>query len=150
MDAVLRLLSRRGEPSRRTRRILVVLSVVAIVAVGFTMLEAPSARERLPLMILIAIVATVPLYAVSEFRRNVLRRGDADERERARANEAYRTSYRIVEIGLLSIALVFAFAEWFESLPGWDWFVVWIVGIWLVIFLPYFVFAWREPDAVVD
>ena len=150
MNAVLRFISRRGEPSRRTRRLLVALSVLAIVALGLTMAGPWSGREGVPGLLLVAVLGLVPLYAVQEFRRNVLRRKDADEREAARRNDAYRISYRIVELGIPVVALVFLFIDWLDPFPLWDWLGVWFGGICLILFMPYLLFAWREPDAAAD
>ena len=87
-----------------------------------------------------------PLLVLGEFRRNVIRRGNTDERERQRRNEAYRISYRIVEIAIpfgLIIALVLnGGTERVDLWPALYWSL-----FFFVLFLPYAVFAWREPDA---
>jgi hypothetical protein len=147
MTAVLRLLSRRGEPSRRVRRAMVAFGAVSIPAL--VVLMVAGAREvGLGLLVVLVVLLMAPLVIVTEFRRNVFRRKNADERERQRRNDAYRLSYRFVEWGVAVVALLFAFSQWLEAIPGWDWFGVWLLSMWYVIFLPYMIFAWREPDAV--
>ena len=95
------------------------------------------------------VALSLPLLALQDFRRNVMRRTVTDERERARRDEAYRISYRIVEIGfVLGFLAVALFRDQIAAIIAVDWFfVVWPLYGYL-IFLPYAVFAWREPDAV--
>jgi hypothetical protein len=145
MTAVLRLLSRRGEPSRRARRILVVLAVIGIVALPLILMAWPYEAGLLGLLLLVAIIV-VPVYALQEFRRNIIRRANADERERQRRDDAYRLSYRIIELGVVLVPVLFIFRGALARIPGWDWFNLWLPLYGLVIFLPYMVFAWREPD----
>ena len=144
MTAVLRLLSRRGEPNRGERRAIVVFAAVAIAGIGVVMLNSPRGSGAL-IVLAIALVLTVPLYALQEFRRNVFKRANADERERTRRDEAYRLSYRVIEfalpIGFLAIA-------WSPDFQGSDWIPVGFAAFSYVIFLPYMVFAWREPDSL--
>jgi len=87
-----------------------------------------------------------PLLVLGEFRRNVIRRGNTDERERQRRNEAYRISYRIVEIaipfGLLAALVLNGGIEPVDLWPA-----LYFSLFFYVLFLPYAVFAWREPDA---
>jgi hypothetical protein len=144
MTAFLRLLSRRGEPSRRVRRMMVAFAAAAIPALALITFAAP---RDLRLLILVGggAVLLVPLIVVTEFRRNVFKRANADERERRRRDEAYRLSYRVVEYAVPLVALLFAFRlEFHES----SWLPVWFVAFQYVIFLPYMFFAWREPDVV--
>lgn len=149
MTAVLRLLSRRGEPSRRMRQAMVAFGAVSIPALVVLVVAGP--REvGLGLFVVLVLLLMAPLVIVTEFRRNLFRRENVDERERQRRNDAYRLSYRVVEYGGVVVALLFAFSHLLEAIPGWDWFGVWLVSMWYVVFLPYMVFAWREPDAVVD
>lgn len=148
MTAVLRLLSRRGEPSRRVRRAMVAFGVLSIPALVVLTTVAGPREVGLALMAVLAALLLVPLVVVTEFRRNVFKRKDADERERQRRNDAYRLSYRVVEYGVAVVALLFAFSQVLEQIPGWDWFGVWLLSMWYVIFLPYMIFAWREPDAM--
>lgn len=147
MTALLRLLSRRGEPSRRVRRVLVVLAGVAIAAIGPILVMLPREAGLLVMVGLVGLLS-VPLYALSEFRRTVFRGKNPDERERQRRGDAYRLSYRVVEYGVLLVALLFAFSHELARIPGWDWFAVWFIAFGYVFFLPSMVFAWREPDVV--
>jgi len=144
MTAVLRLLSRRGEPTRGERRALVVFAALAIAVIGVLMLNAPRGSGAL-VVLAVALVLTVPLYALQEFRRNVFKRANADERERQRRNDAYRLSYRVIEFALPLVAFLFI---WGPAIEDSDWIAVWLSGFSFVVFLPYMVFAWREPDIV--
>jgi hypothetical protein len=147
MIAVLRLLSRRGEPTRAERRTLVVLSALAIGLVGVLMLNAP--RGSGAVMILgVILLLIVPLYALQEFRRNVFKRSNADERETQRRNDAYRISYRIVEFAVPLGFIVGSLLDSAITDRNWMWVYMPVLGY--LIFLPYMVFAWREPDAVPD
>jgi protein-S-isoprenylcysteine O-methyltransferase Ste14 len=80
MTAVRRLMSRRGEPSRRARRILVVVAVLAIPLVLATLQILDrldwSPGPHLIAIALILIAFSVPLLALQEFRRNLMRRND--------------------------------------------------------------------------
>ena len=152
MTAILKLLSRRGEPSQAVRRATVVLALIVIPALPATLFL--SSREHWPhpaglLVFIVGVAAySVPLLVLQEFRRNVMRRSSADERERTRRDQAYRISYRIVEyampVGLLAL-LWFqdAMAATVSSNAG----LLFLAIFGYVIFLPYAVFAWREPDA---
>src|SRR3990170_3707140 len=123
------LFSRRREPSRRSRRALVVASAVLIALVPMSL--AWGSRVDLPHPIgLVAfvvplVVLSIPLLAIQEFRRNVIRRSLPDERERQRRDEAYRISYRIIElapvVGLLAVAV---FREELAAIWSFDWFVI--------------------------
>lgn len=147
MTAVLRLMSRRGEPSRRVRRMLVVLAVLAIP--GLAVLTATGPRQiGLALMVVLVALLFVPLIVLTEFRRNIFRGKGADERERQRRDDAYRFSYRIVELSMPLAFLVPIFARELDRIPGWDWLVVLMPLVYYVLFLPYMVFAWREPDSL--
>lgn len=149
MTAVLRLLSRRAEPSRRVRRILVVVAI-AVIPLVLGVVEI-LARLDLPLGLhLIAFVLTliafsVPLYAIQEFRRNVFRRKNADERERQRRDDAYRLSYLIVQWGVVLVPLGGIFWDEIAAMVQ-PWMLIFIAWGY-VAFLPYMIFAWREPDA---
>lgn len=147
------LLSRRGEPSRRSRRALVVASGASIALVPTFL--AFSTRADLPdpigllAFVLPLVLVAIPLLALTHFRRNVIRRGLPDERERQRRDEAYRISYRIIElavvVGLLAAAVL---REQLAAILAYDWSIIlWPIYGYLII-LPYAVFAWREPDAV--
>jgi len=142
---MLRLLSRRGEPSRRVRRAMVAFGVFSIPALVVLMVGG---EVHLGLLVALVVPLMAPLLIITEFRRNIFRRENADERERQRRNDAYRLSYRVVEYGVAVVALLFAFSQLLEQIPGWDWFGVWLLSMWYVIFLPYMIFAWREPDAM--
>lgn len=144
MTALLRLLSRRGEPTRDERRALVIFSGLAIAVIGVLMLNSPRGSGAL-LWLAVTLVLVVPLYALQEFRRNVFKRANADERERQRRNDAYRVSYRVIELALPLVPVLFI---WGPSIEGSDWIAVWLSGFSFVIFLPYMVFAWREPDVL--
>lgn len=150
MTAVLRLLSRRGEPSRRTRRAIVVLAVLVTPLTGVvTQMRELSVPRDVGWIVFVAVlvVAGTPLLVLQEFRRNVIRRGNTDERERQRRNEAYRISYRIVEIAVPLGLLVGVTLEWaLNPLPA-PWMALYFPIFMYVIGLPYMVFAWREPDA---
>lgn len=147
------LLSWRGEPSRRARRALVVASGVLIALVPTFL--AFSARAEFPhpfgllAFVLPLVVLAIPLLALTHFRRNVIRRGLPDERERQRRDEAYRISYRIIElatvVGLLAVPLL---REQLAAILAYDWFVIFWPTYGYLVILPYAVFAWREPDAV--
>ena len=147
------LLSRRGEPSRRARRIIVVVAFAVIpLAVAALWLTAEVEWPWPPGLLAfvgLLVALSLPLLALQDFRRNVMRRTVTDERERARRDEAYRISYRIVEIGfVLGFLAVALFRDQIAAIIAVDWFfVVWPLYGYL-IFLPYAVFAWREPDAV--
>ncbi len=148
MTAVLRLLSRRGEPSRAERRGIVVFAALTIAATGAFMLFAdPHGSAALVLLVLTLVVAVPPLFALEQFRRNVFGRANADERERQRRDDAYRLSYRVVQaaLGVLPLLLVLS-----PEIERRDWVTAWFVAFGYVNFLPYMVFAWREPDAVPD
>jgi hypothetical protein len=144
MTGVLRLLSRRGEPTRAERRAIIVVAAVAIAAIGVLMLNSPRGSGAL-MVLAMALLLAVPLYALQEFRRNVFKRKNADERERQRRDEAYRLSYRVIEFAL---PLGFLVVAWSPDLPAGDWIGVWLAAFSYVIFLPYMFFAWREPDSV--
>lgn len=148
MTAVLRLLSRRGEPSRRVRRFFVVWAVVSIPALALLSETWPRAAG-LPLLIVSAALFLLPILVIQEFRRNVFKRKNADERERQRRDDAYRLSYRIVELSLPLGFLVPIYARELDRIPEW-WFLVWFPILYYVVFLPYMVFAWREPDGARD
>ena len=94
------------------------------------------------------VVLSVPLLALQKFRRNVIRRSLPDERERQRRDEAYRISYRLIELApVLGLMAVAVFREELAAIVAYDWFLVlWPIYGYLVV-LPYAVFAWREPDA---
>lgn len=153
MMAMRTLLSRHGEPNRRVRRVIVLVSVAANpITVAAVMVIA---RARWPLPVgLLAFVAplvlvSIPLLVLSEFRRNVIRGSHPDERERQRRDEAYRISYRIVEVSVpLGLFVVFLFRDQVAAIWSYDWFLIYWPLFGYLIFLPYAVFAWREPDAV--
>jgi len=146
---MLRMLSRRGEPSRDERRIIVTLAAAGIGAVLPVTLITPRGAGVVIAFLSLAVLA-VPLYALQEFRRNVIRRANADERERRRRDEAYRLSYRVIEYGMPLTALVLIFSDELGRIPGWQWSTLWLVVFGYVIFLPYMIFAWREPEAAPD
>jgi hypothetical protein len=147
------LFSRHGEPNRRMRRIIVLVSLAAIpITVAAVMIIA---RARWPLPVgFLAFVAplvfvSIPLLALTEFRRNVIRRSHPDERERQRRDAAYRISYRIVELSVpLGLLTVILFRDQVAAIWSYDWFLIYWPLFGYLIFLPYAVFAWREPDAV--
>jgi MFS family permease len=149
------LLSRRGEPSRRARRLIVIVAFAVIpLAVAALWLTADVDwpwQLGLPFFLAVLAALCLPLLALQDFRRNVMRRPLADERERRRRDEAYRISYRIVEIGVVvGFLAVGVFRDEIAAIIALDWYlVVWPLYAYL-IFLPYAVFAWREPDAVDD
>ena len=76
----------------------------------------------------------------------MFKRANADERERQRRNDAYRLSYRVIEYSMPLVA--FLFFLWAPQIEDSDWIAVWFVTFSFVVFLPYMVFAWREPDVV--
>jgi hypothetical protein len=88
---------------------------------------------HLGLLVALVVPLMAPLLIITEFRRNIFRRENADERERQRRNDAYRLSYRVVEYGVAVVALLFAFSQLLEQIPGWDWFGVWLLSMWYVI-----------------
>jgi uncharacterized membrane protein len=149
------LLSRRGEPSRRARRFIVVFAFAVMPLTVAALWLTGEVGWPLPLgllaFVLLLTALTLPLLALQDFRRNVMRRTVTDERERARRDEAYRISYRIVEIavvlGLIAVAI---FRDQIAAIIAVDWFLVFWPLYGYLIFLPYAVFAWREPDAVDD
>ena len=150
MTAVLRLLSRRGEPSRRTRRLVVVLAVLLTPFTGaVTQMRELGVPRDIGLIVFAVVIVGVgtPLLALQEFRRNVIRRGSTDERERQRRDEAYRISYRILEYAVPLGLLVGLILDSVRFLPQY-WGTLYFPIFTYVIFLPYMVFAWREPDAV--
>lgn len=153
MTGLATLLSRRGEPSRRARRFIVVVAFAGIPLAAAALWLTAEVDWPWPLglgVILAVLVALcLPLLALQDFRRNVMRRTHADERERRRRDEAYRISYRIVEIGVVFGFLAMAlFRDQIAAIIALDWFlVVWPLYGYLLL-LPYAVFAWREPDAV--
>jgi hypothetical protein len=146
------LLSRRGEPSRRARRVIVVAAFAVIPLAAATLWLTADVEWPWPVGLLaflaVLIALCLPLLALQDFRRNVMRRRHADERERQRRDEAYRISYRIVELGVVVGFGVFAFfRDQIAAIIALDWYlIVWPLYGYL-IFLPYAVFAWREPDA---
>ena len=147
------LFSRHGEPNRRTRRVIVLVSLAALpLTVAVVMIIA---REPWPLPVwLLATVGplvflSIPLLALTEFRRNVIRRSHPDERERQRRDAAYRISYRIVELSVpLALFGVILFGDQVAAIWSYDWFLIYWPLFGYLIFLPYAVFAWQEPDAV--
>jgi hypothetical protein len=153
MAGIRTLLSRDGEPSQRARRIIVVVAFVAIPLAVVTLAVSARADWPHPLgllsFVLPLLLVSIPLLALQEFRRNVMRRSLPDERERQRRDEAYRISYRIVEVGpLIAILAVLWWRDEIAGILALDWFLIW-GPIWgYLIFLPYAVFAWREPDAL--
>lgn len=149
MAAVLKLLSRRGEPSRRVRRMFVVFGALLMPLTGVMPLvrELGILRDTgwiIYAMLLVGVGA--PLLVLGEFRRNVMRRGNTDERERQRRNEAYRISYRIVEVAV-PLGFVAGLALDGATALVDLWPAIYFPFLFYVIFLPYAVFAWREPDA---
>jgi hypothetical protein len=147
------LLSRRGEPSRRVRRFIVVVAF-AVIPLTAPLLWLTAQLDwpwqlRLPASLAVLVAFVIPLLALQDFRRNVMRRAFPDERERRQRDEAYRISYRIVELALPASLLVVAlFRDPLGAVLAVDWYLVfWPIYAYL-IFLPYAVFAWREPDAV--
>lgn len=142
------LLSRRAEPSRRTRRIIVAASIVGIPLVALTPAIAAPLRLSKDLWVVAAIAVLIPLWVLSEYRRGIVRRDTADERERQRRNDAYRISYRIIEWSIPFVALGVVFRDPIAFVIGGDWWLLYLVTYGYVAFLPYMVFAWREPDAV--
>lgn len=150
MTAVLRLLSRRGEPSRRVRRVFVVFGALVMPLTGVMTLMRELGIPRDAGWIIYAgllVGVGAPLLVLQEFRRNVIRRGNTDERERQRRNEAYRISYRIVEIaiplGLLAGLVLHGVTGRVVDL----WPAIYFPFFFYVVFLPYAIFAWREPNA---
>ena len=146
------ILARHGEPSRRVRRIIVLVSLAAIpVTVAAVMIIARAAWPTLVwLLATIAVlgVLTIPLLVLSEFRHNVIRGSHPDERERQRRDEAYRISYRIVEVSVpLGLFVVLLFRDQVAAIWSYEWFLIYWPLFGYLIFLPYAVFAWREPDA---
>ena len=147
MTAIRRFLSREGEPTRGQRRTLVVVCAIAIALTGVLLLNSPHGPGAL-IVLGVILLLSVPLYALQSFRRNVFKRSNPDERERQRRNDAYRISYRILEFALPVGLFV---AVWFDvPVTPERWLWVYLPLIWYVIFLPYMVFAWREPDAAPD
>lgn len=150
MTAVLRLLSRRGEPSRRTRRAIVVLATLVTPLTGVvTQMRELGVPRDVGWIVFAAVLVVVgtPLLVLQEFRRNVIRRASTDERERQRRNEAYRISYRIVELAIPLGVVAALLLEWaLNPFPA-PWMTLYLPIFMYVIFLPYAVFAWREPDA---
>jgi hypothetical protein len=145
------LLSRRREPSQRVRRAIVAAAGVGILVIAAApVLSEPLDMPRqlgLLLWLIAFVVVSVPLWLLSEYRRGVVRRDTADERERQRRNDAYRISYRIIEWSVPFVALGVVFREAIGSLIQDEWIVLYILLYGYVAFLPYMVFAWREPDA---
>jgi Mn2+/Fe2+ NRAMP family transporter len=147
------LLSRDSEPSRRARRVIVVAAFAAIPVAVVTLAVGGRIDWPLPIgllaFVLPLVLVSIPLLALQEFRRNVMRRSGPDERERQRRDEAYRVSYRIIEMATLVGLLA---AVWFRAelaaILSYDWFLIFGPLYGYVIFLPYAVFAWREPDPV--
>lgn len=145
-------LSRRGEPSQRVRRLTVVASAVAVpLSLWTPMLVIRrlgiDARLELVILLVLVLLLAMPLLVVQEYRRNVFRRKDADERERVRRNEAYAISYRAVQWALIiAPVLVILLYHQLHGLFGGQWFLIYWPLVWYAIFLPYMVFAWREPD----
>jgi len=147
------LLSRRGEPRRRTRRVMVVAALVAIPLVPAALMVTRLADWPHPIGLLAIVLAlflfSIPLLALQEFRRNVIRRGLPDERERQRRDEAYRISYRIIELSpVLGLLMVIMFRDEMAAILSYDWFLIFFPIYGYLVFLPYAVFAWREPDVV--
>lgn len=146
------LLSRRGEPSRRVRRLMVAASIIAVPlawwvpALIIPTLDWHGGLEFLTFVAWLVIV-TFPLLVLQEFRRNVIRRDDADERERRRRDEAFRLSYWAIVWGLLLVPLALAI-NGLAGIVDIDWFLLYWPLVWYAVFLPYLVLAWREPDAV--
>jgi hypothetical protein len=153
MSGIRTLLSRGGEPTRRTRRLIVAATVIAIpLGVWFPMLairrlEWPIGLELLVFLVVLLAFA-VPMLILQEFRRNILGRDDLDRRERQRRYEAYEVSYRVLQWGLiLVIPGTFLIRGQLAAFLGDDAFLVYWPVVWYVIFLPYLALAWREPDA---
>jgi Ca2+/Na+ antiporter len=147
------LLSRRGEPSRRVRRLMVIAGMAVIpfaLWVPNLLIRTVEWHGALEFLAFIAwlLIVTAPLLVLQEFRRNLIRRHDADERERQRRDQAYRLSYWIVLWGLiLAPAGVILLYHQLHGLVGGEWYLIYWPLVWYAIFLPYMVFAWREPDA---
>ncbi len=148
MTTILRRLSAGREPGRRLRRALVILGAFSIPATAAFVHARP---PGLDLVLSIAVLALLgaPLVAISLFRRDPFRRKDVDERERQRRDEAYRISYRILQlalaVGFIVVGILVLFAgSWIDE--AWGWLTV--TTLWYVVFLPYLVFAWREPDSL--
>jgi hypothetical protein len=153
MMAIRTLLSRRGEPNRRVRRVIVLVSMAAIPITVAAVMVIARARWPLPLGLLAFIaplvLVSIPLLVLSEFRRNVIRGSHPDERERQRRDEAYRISYRIVEVSVpIGLFLALLFPDQVAAIWSFEWFLIYWPLFGYLIFLPYAVFAWREPDAV--
>lgn len=153
MAALRTLLSRNGEPSQRMRRIVVVAAFAAIPISVTALFVGGRAGWPHPIglifFVVVMLVVSVPLLALSEFRRNLIGRRHPDERERQRRDEAYRISYRIVEVA--AILGMVAVANWRDDIAriaSIDWGLLFFPLWGYLIFLPYAVFAWREPDAV--
>lgn len=147
------LLSRRGEPSRRGRRIIVVVAFAVIPLAVAAAWLTPEIEWPWPLGLLTFVVLLIafilPLLALQDFRRNVMRRSLADERERRRRDEAYRISYRTVELAIpVSFFAVALFRDQIATVLAVDGFLIFWPLYGYLLLLPYAVFAWREPDAV--
>lgn len=147
------LFSRHGEPNRRMRRVIVLVSLAAIPVTVAAVMIVARAPWPLPVWLLATVALlgflSIPLLVLSEFRRNVIRGSHPDERERQRRDEAYRISYRIVEVSVpLGLFVVFLFRDQVAAIWSYEWFLIYWPLFGYLIFLPYAVFAWREPDAV--
>jgi hypothetical protein len=146
------LVSRSTEPDRRTRRLIIgasiVLIPVAVIALEMAaILRLPQPFGLLAGALLIALIS-LPLAVITAFRRNVMRRSNADERERRRRDEAYRISYRIIEVAVvIGFLIMVGFRNEVAAILSHDAFVVAWPLYGYLLFLPYMVFAWREPDA---
>jgi len=151
--AIRTLLSRQGEPNRRVRRVFVLVSLAAIPITVAAVMIIARAPWPLPVWLLGSVVVlvflSIPLLVLSEFRRSVIRGSHPDERERQRRDEAYRISYRIVEVSVpLGLLAVLLFRDQVAAIWSYDWFLIYWPLFGYLIFLPYAVFAWREPDPV--
>lgn len=153
MAGIRTLLSRGGEPTRRTRRLIVAATVIAIpLGVWVPMLflrrfDLPSGVELL-VFLGVLLAFSVPMLMLEGFRRNILGGEELDRRERQRRYEAYEVSYRVLQWSLiLLIPGTFLVRDQIAALVGNDAFLVYWPLVWYVIFLPYLALAWREPDA---
>ncbi|MPZ15393.1 MAG: hypothetical protein GEU73_13375 [Chloroflexi bacterium] len=144
-------LSRRDEPSRLVRRLLVIAGIVIVpfLAAGPRLLDPLgwTRGEAFIVWLGLLVVGCLPFLALARFRRDVFSRKDLDATERERRDDAYRLSYRIVTWGLALVPFGFLLRDRIAPLIGRDWFLVYAAALLYISMLPSLVYAWREADA---